>query len=256
MKPIQEAVKELRRVLFSMRLFESLLDSFIVYLGSLLIFSLISLSWYWALIPFLGYGVLHTLNSVKGVSFHDVEHKVPVLHESLRTAADSAQKENIIVNELHSDVIAKLKEVRTSYFLGMGKTTRQLLLLAAFSFGIIIASALNVKLLNAPEIAIDLSKLKPVQKYTTAVQDIVFGPAKEDIYGNESIAELGTKELKLQINPLMSEININDIKPPEDKEFVESFPRDIQASTDTSFDEKIAKEHQQIVKNYFTGIAK
>ena len=125
------------------------------------------------------------------------------------------------------------------------------------SFLIILSSFYGVKLLDFPGLALDLASLRPVQKYATQAQDLLFGTNESLIYGNESVAELGTKELQLKINPLMSEINIDDVSDPEDKEFVEHYDTgNVGASQDATYTETIAKEHQKIVKNYFTGIAR
>ena len=60
MKPIGKALLELRSTLFSIGMFNSLVDSFIVLLFGVLACLLLTVSWYWALIPFLIYFVFKT----------------------------------------------------------------------------------------------------------------------------------------------------------------------------------------------------
>ena len=58
----------------------------------------------------------------------------------------------------------------------------------------------------------------------------------------------------MQINPILSEINLDDIKAkPKDFDRSET-PLQIEATTDSSFDEKIPRE-QEIVKKYFSAIS-
>ena len=257
MKPIAEAIQELKTMLTSIKLFESIMDSLVVTMLILFAFALTSISWYWALVPAVIYGSIHINRHLKRVSYHDVEHKVPMLHEALRTAADTIETENVIVNELHQEVLQKMREIKTSVFLGFGRTSRQLVMLIVLSFLIILSSFYGVKLFDFPGFAFDLASLRPLQKYATEAQDFVFGTNDSALYGNESVAELGTKELQLKLNPLASEINIDEFKDPENKDFVEHYPSgDVGASQDASYSETIAKQHQKIVKNYFTGIAR
>jgi hypothetical protein len=78
----------------------------------------------------------------------------------------------------------------------------------------------------------------------------------EDIYGNKSIEEIGNDELQLQLSPVLSDIDISKVSPPESKEFKSALPQEIKATTDVSFQESIPKGYQRIVKSYFREIAK
>ncbi|MBS3175786.1 hypothetical protein J4457_00965, partial [Candidatus Woesearchaeota archaeon] len=76
------------------------------------------------------------------------------------------------------------------------------------------------------------------------------------IFGEESIAELGAEELNLQINPVLSEIDINDVSDAKEKEFKKDyFEEDIEATQDKTYEEDIDKKHREVVKNYYKEIA-
>jgi hypothetical protein len=190
----------------------------------------------------------------KKVNYENVENKVPILNEQLRTSADNVDKEYEIVKSLHKDVVRKMKHINTSHFINFNKAGYRLLFVAILSFSIIALAAADVKFLDFKEVVSDVRKITSGQP--SILSDIDPGTGEEtDIFGEESIAQLGTNELNLEINPMASEIDINDIKDVEKKEFSSNFPDEISAKSDSSYDDKIPKEHKDIVKRYFRGIA-
>lgn len=274
MKPIGKALLELRTVLFSIGLFNSLLDSFLVLLFSLLGLILLELPWELAFIPFLVYFVWHTRSILRMLGYNDVETRVPQLREALRTAADSLETENEVVRGLHQEVLDKMRLIQTSAFVGFSKVTRQLLVLALLSFIIISVSALNISFLDAQTL---------LQKTGVIGIGGVFGDGdtpffarlskrdngnkmfgkevtlldETDLYGNATVIELGTEELNLELNPEGSGIKMGEVKDPESKQFTDQpAPSDIQATADSAYSEDIPKEYQSIVRNYFKGIPK
>lgn len=257
-KPIALALEETKAALHQLTLFNSIMDSLCVFLISVLIFTLLSINWYYAFIPFILYGTIHTYRALKGITYKFVEEKVPTLKEQLRTAADHVNTENEVVDLLHQDVLKLMRDVKTSYFLNFGRLTRELIVLAVISFLIIATSAYQVKFISADDLLAKLkTAYKPFQTYELGAEELLYEENEtEEIYGNKSIAELGNEELNLQINPSLSDINIGKVKDPEKKEFQEVPPREIQATTDTTFGENIPKGYQKIVKNYFREIAK
>ena len=76
------------------------------------------------------------------------------------------------------------------------------------------------------------------------------------ILGEESVTELGRQQLDLQINPIMSDVDIGKVRDPEKRSFREVPPPEIRATSDVSYEEDIPKEYQRIVKTYFKEITK
>ncbi|MBI4450780.1 hypothetical protein HY642_02280, partial [Candidatus Woesearchaeota archaeon] len=241
MKPIAAALKELKRTLVTTAVLSSYMDSVVVFLIVYLVMTLVNLPWYYALAPFLIYLGMHTATNLRAINYGDVESKVPSLRESLRTSADHIGTDNPVVAALHDEVLVKMREVKTSYFIQFGRTARHLFVIGLISFAIIAASAFHVRFLDAQSIVLDLKALKPVQRLTGIVPEVESGENLSDILGNESIAQLGREELKLEINPLLSDININEVKPPEEKEFKEVFPGEIEAQSAAAYEESIPK---------------
>ncbi len=235
------------------------MDSLVVFTIAYLAFSLINLPWYASFLVLLIYGALHTYNSITRLTFNIVESKVPTLRERLTTAADNLDKDNEITQSLNEDVLKLLRDVKTSYFLSFGRLTRQLMVLAILSFIIIGTAAYNVQLLDYTKITSYLQEsLSTITDYEIQPEDIIFQEENQsqDIFGNKSIATLGTKELDLHINPVMSDIDITKQKDRKPQEFQEVAPKEISATTDKAYGESIPKGYQKIVKSYFKEISK
>ena len=271
MKQISKALLELRSVLFSVGMFNSLVHSFIVLLAALLFTNLLKLPWEWSFVPFVIYFVWHTRKILKATGYKTVEDQVPQLREALRTAADSADQESEVARSLHAEVIAKMKLVQTSAFLQFGTMTKQLITIAILCFLIIAVSALNIHFLDAKDL---LSKIGvgsgsfldgaqglfgKISKKEGGNQQFVKEVTlidESELYGNASVIELGSEELNLELNPEGSGIKIGEVNEAEQRAFSDHAPNEIQASTDTAFTEDIPKEYQGIVRNYFKSIPK
>lgn len=259
MKPIKSALKEVKGAVTQIVLFSCILDTLIVFLISVLVLILISLPWWYGLIIGGIYGGIHTARTLKKRrNLAYVEKKVPELEEQLITVDDNIEKENPIVESLQKDVLKGMRSIRTSYFLSFGRMTRELITLAVLSILIITASAHHVKFLDFRDVLKDLGELgAPSGEYELSGEELSFiENLSDDIYGNKSIAELGNDELQLQLTPMLSDIDISKVRPPESREFQSTVPEEIQATTDVSFQESIPKGYQRIVKSYFREIAK
>lgn len=258
-KNISKALREVGTALWQLTLFNALMDSLVVFTIAFLIFSLINLPWYASFLVLLIYGGIHTYNTITRLSFNIVESKVPALRERLITAADNLDKDNEITQSLNEEVLKLLKDVKTSYFLSFGRLTRQLVVLSVLSFLIIGTAAYNVQLLDYTRItSLIQESVTTIGDYELKPEEMIFKEENQskDIFGNKSIATLGTKELQLQINPVLSDIDITKQKDRKPQEFQEVPPQEIGAKTDKAYGESIPKGYQKIVKSYFKEISK
>lgn len=258
MKKIIRAVNELKVVLIKIKMYESLADTLLIFLFAYLVCMLFYIPWWVSIFPTFAFMLYNTRKKFDAVKFKRVENIVPELRYQLTTAADNLFKENEIVDGLQNDVIDNMKKVKVSYFVPFKKIWREMVVIGFLCFVIILISSLNVKLVDYKIVMDELKDIGDVgSDYDFDMDPLTAGGAEnDDIFGNESIAELGQEELNLQINPVLSEINIEDIKDVEEKDFKDTmFPDEIVASTDSSFDEDIPKENKEIVKRYFSSIA-
>ncbi len=255
--PIAQAIHEVLFVVRTTAFLQAIMDSLPFFLGVALVLILVRINWFYALIPWVLYLAWHAFRLLRSANLLYVEKKNPLLYESLRTAADTSSKENVVIAALHHEVLVRLKTVFTSDFVKFRKMTRQILLCAFFSFAILFASLNGYKLFDAADVWHEVQQLHLPGYYPNATLLVPPEPQNDSlIYGKKSIIELGTKELQLQLTPLKSDLDVSKQKPPEAHTFKEALPTFISATQESSFSERIPKEHQQIVKEYFTQITK
>lgn len=254
MKKIRMAIRELKSLLVSVNLLEGFLDGLILFLIIFALLLFTTIPPLWSGIVFIPYLIWHIRSKLKKVNLENVENKTKEVEWQLRTVADNLDKENEIVNELNNEVLFNMKKIMLSDYINFKKIIRQVSIASLFVFLIIFLASANVQFIDLEKIA---SEFKLPQRKSSREFEPYSGYEIEedgDIWGDESIAELGNKELELQVNPMMSEININDINDVEKKEFRQGEIPEIVATTDTSFDEDIPREHREIVKRYFLQI--
>lgn len=263
MKKIKYAIRELKDSLAYFGLFSSLFDTLVIFAVFVLVFYLLNLSWLFSFLIAVPYLFFHTRSNLKKLDLNFVEEKIPELKEELRTCADTRNVEgNEIVVMLHEEILKKMKKIKTSYFLSLGRLSRQIVFLAVLSFLIITVSAYNVKFIDIPQTISDLNNLGDGKNHGDYLLDeslLGYEDMDEDadIFGNKSIAELGNKEIVLEINPLLSDVDISQINDPRNtNNFDEVMPIEISAMTDASYEESIPKQYQRIVKTYFKEISK
>jgi len=258
-KPIRLALEEARKSILQVVMFQTALDTLVVYVLLLLACLLLTLPSWYAVIPVIVYAIIHLHGNIKDVNFSNIEQKFPELKEQLITVADNWKDQNEIIDALNLEVLQKMKEIRTSAFLNLPKVTREITVMAVVSFLIIGASAFNVKFLDFAGTINEIRNFTPFQQYdpNAALLKIQESQNLTKILGNKSAGQLGKQSIDIQINPILDKVNIGKVLPPQPKEFANNVaPPEIKASTDTSFEEQIPAQYQRMVKTYFTSITK
>lgn len=262
MQIVEKALGELRKVLFVLDFSGKFLDAFLIFLFFLLMMNIFSFTWYYSLLPALVYLIVSLIFSYFQNKYLFVEHKVPELNEQLRTVADNIYRSNPIVDSLKEDVVKNMKKVKTSYFINEKVIGIKLLVLCGLAFLIVLFSFINIKF-DVNGFDLDLSdQLKAIGIRNYGKEPVRLGfflsqGNLSDILGNKSIADLGSEELQLAISPLESDVDLSILRGEESQEFNQpNFPKEIYTRYDVSYNEKIAKENQKVVKNYFDQITR
>jgi hypothetical protein len=257
MKPIAQAIAETRQAVNSIMLFNSIIDALLVLFICSLAAILFHVPWYYALIPFGIYTVVHTRSNLRLANLREVEEKAPELKEQLITVADNLRDTNDIIEELNADVLRKMREIKTASFLSFSRLMREICVMAVLAFVIIGMAANNVYFIDFKETFKELKELRELQNYAVDESQLGFeeGQNLSDILGDKSIAELGAQQLDLEINPILSDVDIGKVNDPVQREFKEVPPSVIEATTDASFEESIPKNYQRMVKTYFRQIS-
>lgn len=256
MKAIVRALLEIKKLVFFITILTNFINSVIVFLVFCLAFILLKIPGYYAVIPFLIHFMFYGRRKIKGINYRYVESRVPVLRERLRTAADNWNKENEVVNSLHRDVLAEMKHVKTGAFLEDKGLVVKMLTISLLSIVIIMASAANFAVIGWKEAAREINQVFSGEEgiYGNITDIELYDEGDENIFGDESVAELGLDELDLKLDTAASGVNINKVKDTEEKEFGTVFPKEIYATSDSSYNERISKENQEIVKKYYEQI--
>lgn len=241
-------------------IFYALLNSISLFLLSYLFVMLFSIDfWYSFIIPSI-YLMVYLFFKIREKKYIKVEKKFPKLNEKLRTAADNINLENPVVEELKYEVSRDIKDADYASFFNDKKTSYSILLIILLCFSIIFLAKYNV------EFKLDFVKDKILGfigagggNTTGLISDIISATqtgTDEDIYGEEQLAKLGSDKLTISINKVGYEINVNDVKQPQQQEFENSpFPPDARLEKAEVYNKRLPKEDQELVKNYFKNMA-
>ena len=128
MENIFFAFQEIRKAYKVIKVFDSLMNSFIVtaIFGLMLSFFSIHPLFYLPIfiISFLAFFKLGNKNEVILA-----EKKVPELREKLRTAMDNLDRDDILVQRLNQEVLSQINKLKFSHFLETKKTVGKLFVL-------------------------------------------------------------------------------------------------------------------------------
>jgi|SRR3989344_3321380 len=259
MQIVEKALNELKKAMLILQIGDKLFNALLIFTLFLLLFNLLKLKWYYSFVPSLGYLIGIAMYTYITNIYLVVEGKVPEMKEQLRTVADNVNKSNEILDSLKQDVIKNMRKVKTSYFMDFRRLGIRVLMICVLAFIIVLMSFFNVKFEfsgfdlndNVNEIGIRNSGPEAVRlEYSLSEGNL------SDILGNKSLAELGKKEFKLEINPLESDADLSIISNADsENDFSEpNFPKEIYTRYDVAYNEKIAKENQDVVRNYFEEI--
>jgi hypothetical protein len=259
MKIFKDAIKEINAELDKIFLFDAALNAIIVFLIAFLLLSFFNASAVYALIITLLYFVFAAYRKIREDKIRDMESKFDFLKEKLRTAAEHANVDNPVVDELHHEVLKELRTTEEAVFFNEKKTYIKAAVIALLCFMIIALAPIAF-----PKININLFSQNKVIITAAGGEEGPFkgegktgslAPSKGSIYGTKSVAKLGSKELKVEIRPAGYELNIKEVSEVEKRKFNEQYPEEIYAEPSEAFEENIPKEQLELVKNYFKSVA-
>jgi len=255
--------KILGRIGFTMNetlIFRTIIDTIVIFLAGYLILSLFYVDTGIAYVIAFVYLVFVGYIRYKEDKAKMIEKKYTALDEKLRTAIDNVTLENPIVEELQKEVVNDLQNVKISKFIGERGISYKVLLAVILAFLILVLASFDFYLINIDMIP------KKIGSYLVGgnesggdgIGDLLRAgkDTREDIYGEESVAALGDKELEIEIRPVSQDIIMRDIKDAEEKEFIETFPSEITATSTEALEENIPMDQQELVKEYFKSLAK
>ncbi len=258
MQIVERALGELKRVLYVLDFTNWFLDALLIFVIILLFCVLLGESWIYALLFALGYLLVRWVFSVSDNKYLIVEKKVHELNEQLRTVADNIYRTNPILDSLKEDVVKNMKKVKTSYFINEKFVTVKVLIICLLAFFVVFASFMNINFNGIDFSLPDPLKAVGIRGYGKEPVHLNFFLSQgnlSDLLGNKSLAELGSKEFQLVVNPLESDVDLSLVENVGDTDFSKpNFPKEIYTRYDVAYNEQIAKENQKVVRSYFDQI--
>jgi len=261
MKGFEKLLSEIRKTITSFDLVSNLLNAVEIYLMVFLVLLLFKLNTLFALIPSFAYLVIFVILEKNKNKYKAVENKYPELKEEIITAADNLDEVNPVVEELQKDIKNKLRHVELSSFIDEKHLSLRLLTIITLCFIIFIVAMLNVGVdikgivKNIEEFSYKLSGSKAEGNGSS--EEYVSLSSSEDFYSEERIASLGKKALEMIIPPISYELNLDEVREPEERNFQESpFPEDVVVKEAEVYEDKTPQEHAELIKDYFLRITK
>ncbi|MBN1793134.1 hypothetical protein JW826_05615 [Candidatus Woesearchaeota archaeon] len=261
MDKVRGLFNEVKMELIKITLIYSFLDAIMLFFLLYFIISLFDIRFVYALAgPSLISFIFFTANFVKRLRksrLKDMEDANPELKEILRTAHDSQEEENIMVQALFRELKAKLKRASSGNMIDSKKIMTRVLSAIAIVFLIVFLSSITI---NLKKIEIPFDKLRflsesVVGKTEGNVTDLVFNQT-DVIYGDASIAKLGNEIVNIQINPTMSEIDLSKTSEAEQRALTNGgIPQEIGISSDAYSNQQVLEEAEAAV-NYSQRINK
>ena len=258
-----EALKELKASLLKVYMFEELLNAILVFLAAYMISSIFRFGLLPPFIAGLAYLLFAVYRELRFRPDKAVESKYKDLREKLSTAAEYASVESRVANELKSEVLQGLRKVEESSFLSERRIYVKSIAAVALCFVILLLSPVSIGFFKAnlaDLFSSDKSKQLPTGDFRVGKQNqkgelpIAVQSSRKDIYGQPSVAKLGSEELRVILKPAGTELSTSNVKPPEELQFTEQFPEEVVSVAAESMEERIPKEQQELVRRYFRNV--
>jgi len=252
MKPIKALFNEVKIEMLKVALINTFLDAIMVFFISYLVISFFNIKFLYSLlipgaITFIFFFVSLVLR-INKLKLKNMEDANPQVKEMLRTAHDNMNEDNIMTMALFEELKGKMKTASSGNLLESKKIITRIVSVVVIVFLIISVSAFNI---NLKKINIPFDKLRfmmPGDKngHTEGnITDLVFNET-EVVYGDASIAKLGSEKIDLNMNPSMSEIDFNKISETENQELREgNVPQEVGVNPDAFNNQQVLDEAEQ-----------
>lgn len=240
-KTIRSLFKELFIEIFKIAFLNSFIDAAIVFFALMILFIFFRVSYLFAVMGTVLFLIINIAVRMKRIRLSEVEKRNPEVRDILSTAKDHINKDNPLVSEMFEDLVRRMKSVSIGTMLDNKAFTVKITVTVVLCIAAIFMSAQN---LNYDRLGLGLDDIPFFSAKKPAAQIYEFElNESEDIYGDAKQISFGDREVSLQINPAFNELNLDDVREEEEKEFIEgSYPSDIGAVSDMPSEERLPKE--------------
>lgn len=273
MSEVYGKITRIIRTLKFFRIYEAILDSIIVFMIVYILFLFLKVDILYALIFALAYFVYKVIIYFKFDVMKEVVSRYPKLDERLQTAYDNRDVKGIIVSDLSEHVSKDMDEIRYSSFFQTRNISKKVLAIVLLSFVMISLTFANVqknvdmlieKILPPTPGSEDGSLPNQTDKLTnktranrTRISITGDDTGDSNIMGDPSIANIEGENIDFKIyRGISSELGVRKAAQTELPEFgaAPQFPVDAVASSENV--DNVPLVNQEVIKNYFTNLAK
>ncbi|MBU1974811.1 MAG: hypothetical protein KKG59_00230 [Nanoarchaeota archaeon] len=214
MRKIEKLFLELKLEVLKIAIFRAFLNSIIFFLILNLVFSFLDVAYYYGLVLGITFFIINAYLFYIQTTLKQIEDANPEVREMLRTAKDTLSDDNIMIRALHSEIVEKAKKIYSGNMLNYKNLMNRLIVMGVLVIATIFAATLRV---NVNEIELPFDGIGIRGRFTSYGLDApvdLEGDLLDDdnIYGEARIAKLGNDVIDLNLNPSMSELDLNKLK--------------------------------------------
>jgi hypothetical protein len=261
MAAIKLMLDEVRFEMLKVIILNAFLDATILFLGLTLLLSVFSIGVIVPLILSLLFFAGDIYRYWTRINLSYVEERNPEIKEILRTAADNQDSDSLMAHALFAEVIQKIRAVSSGTFLDFQVLAMKIGVMFALSIIILSLAFFNVNIqkFENPLIAVgerargiwsDFSGEETTPSLNLSEED--------DIYGEYSVARLGSQDLDITLEQSLNQIDFNSVEnaDPQDAGGLDDYPVEVAAEAGQAFtdsiedinDRKTAAEYSQEIK--------
>lgn len=244
MKRMRSVLREINASLGKIDFFFVMLKTLVLYTLSTLLLFLIRVPVWYALIPAAAYFCSSIAVHTRIDRVRRIEERFPQLNEKLRTARDYKDRDSLVLDSLEEDVVSDLKGVQLSAFVPQIHVWILVLALVASVSATLYLSSSGVKLLDFSDVM-------------KAARESLAAPENETIQegqftsNEESFMQVGDEKIAVEITPVGSDLDFNEVSDPQGAVFSTSFPKETFISSGAAYESEFTEDQQLLIKRYF-----
>ncbi len=261
MAAINALLNELRFETLKVAVLSAFLDATVLFLGLLLVLSIFSMGIVIPLIAAIAFFALDVWRQMRKVSFRYIEDRNPNVREMLRTAADNRDADSLMAHALFAELVGKMREVSGGTLLDFRKMLLRLGAIFVLSLVLVSLAFFNV---NIQKFENPLAGVG--DKLSSYWNGLIGNPnatdsnvtlADSSLYGDPSMAQLGSQALDIKLQQNLNQIDFNTVSAADQQSgSLDSYPVNVSAQASAAYtgglsdvnDRKTASEYSQQIK--------
>ncbi len=257
MKTIKRLFKEVRRETMKVAFLNSFLNATLAFFSLYLVMVFLDYSYLYSLIPALVFFIGDFIYWYRHLDLRAVEEANPEVKEILRTAHDHQGEKNVLVLGMFYDLVQKMKNVSAGNLLDSSALFKKTVAISLLTFAVVVLSSLEIYMGGFDLDLSDASSAvagfsgggSEAGQGNETLETIGFNKTR-GLYGNESVARLGDEQLNLNINPSQNQMNFDEEKSLEEKQFKDkSYPSEANAEA-SDFGGNDVPDEAELAKEY------